>query len=41
MSDTGVGVRDAKDPGHGALYFELEQWRAFVTDVRCGSYDSD
>lgn len=35
-----VGVRDTKDQGQGPiLSFRLEEWAAFVDDIRRGTFD--
>jgi hypothetical protein len=34
-----VAVRDSKDPSGPALAFTPAQWRAFVVDVKDGTFD--
>ncbi|MGA8112783.1 MAG: DUF397 domain-containing protein [Actinocatenispora sp.] len=34
-----VGVRDSKDRGGPTLGVGAESWRAFVADIRGGTYD--
>jgi hypothetical protein len=34
-----VGVRDSKDPGGQPLVFTRREWRAFVSQVKTGTFD--
>lgn len=34
-----VGLRDAKNPGSGALVFTPGEWAAFTADVAGGKFD--
>lgn len=36
-----VAVRDSKDADKSTLYFNQDEWRAFVTGVKNGEFDFD
>jgi hypothetical protein len=35
-----IAVRDSKNPDGGHLTFGAEAWRAFISDIQHGRYDS-
>jgi len=35
----GVGVRDSKHPDGPMLWFDWEEWRAFIDGVKTGEFD--
>jgi hypothetical protein len=35
-----VAVRDSKNPGGGLLRFTVDEWRAFLSGVKAGEFDS-
>ncbi|WP_326824959.1 DUF397 domain-containing protein [Streptosporangium sp. NBC_01756] len=35
-----VAVRDTKDRDGGTLVFRRDEWRAFIGDIRSGSFDN-
>lgn len=39
ITDQVVAVRDSKDPFSPVLRFTFEEWEAFVSDVKIGSFD--
>lgn len=40
FTDSGVSVRDSKNPAGSTLEFTRSEWAAFVTGVRSGEFDS-
>ena len=38
--ETGMAVRDSKDPKGPALHFTADAWAAFVTDVAGGAVEA-
>ena len=37
--DSGVSVRDSKDPSGPVLRFTLDQWKAFIASCRADEFD--
>ncbi len=35
----GVAVRDTKDSGNSTLFFDNDEWKAFVGAVKSGEFD--
>ena len=38
-ADHMVVLRDADDPGRGALYYTVDEWEAFILGVKEGEFD--
>ncbi|GAA3742220.1 DUF397 domain-containing protein [Plantactinospora mayteni] len=37
-SQSGLIVRDSKDPGGGTLSFSNNSWKKFLDGIRCGTF---
>lgn len=33
-----IRIRDSKNPSGGALLFDSAMWRAFIAEVKCGTF---
>jgi Domain of unknown function (DUF397) len=40
LTDGEIGVRDSKNPGGPVLRFTQGEWRAFITGMMAGEFDS-
>ena len=39
LSDTGIGIRDSRDPDEPVLEFTLDEWEAFIGEDSKGEFD--